>query len=73
MNSFPILYKRNKEHAFEVGDVIRHVASKNDLFFVDFCGGSGYKCFLFVDGEPDCDKSVAFIYEDEPLLMRIEL
>ena len=57
-------------HPFGVGDVIAHVNSPNDVFFVDSVSGNGYKCFWFVDGEPDCERGIGFLFEDEPFLRK---
>ena len=70
-NSFP--YRHTEFHAFSPGDVIVHRSDINQYFYVDTLTGTGYKCFWFVDGEPDCERGIGFLFEDEAFLRKIEI
>lgn len=72
MLTFNTYRNHSQEHPFKVGDIIKHVNAQDDLFFLDVVSSVGYRCFRFVDGEPDCERGICFLFEDEPFLMKIE-
>ena len=66
-------FHNNKDvfHSFKVGDVVKHICAPNELFFIDTVSSVGYQCFWFVNDEPDCDRRICFIFEDESFLEKV--